>query len=226
MDALLVVPRAVRATLWVRKQRAKNVSWDTTTKSQVAILTAGATIVATNALGFTGVILDVAAACIALLASTTLQRYIAVVEKQLDAIQDASPEQLKEIADFINADQLVSSAPRTISLDVYRRMVGKLGDRLVALHSVPNHGDSEGGEILTVEASGDAAGIAMQSGVLCFFGSVLCLAIASQPRTVWVSSSVILALITFLPLVLQALGRAGIRVFGRFRAVSTHLETY
>ncbi|KAJ7762116.1 hypothetical protein B0H16DRAFT_1808465, partial [Mycena metata] len=275
MDTLLAVVRVARGTLWVRKQLAQNASWDTI-KSQVTILTAGATIVshngrkrisayqrptkatflaavqgqivalsyqnnstrlkvATNALGFADVVLDVAAACIALLASTTLQRYIPEVEKQLDAIQDASREQLEEIARFIHADVQGSLGPHTVSWDVYRRALGKVGDRLVALDRTSNHGDPEAGgeiqlyhptssleldigtiprafrEIRTVEASGDAAGIAMQCGILCFFGSVLCLAIASQPRAVWVSSSMIFALVTFLPLVMQALGRAGIR---------------
>ncbi|KAJ7737533.1 hypothetical protein B0H16DRAFT_104676 [Mycena metata] len=56
---------------------------------------------ATNALGFTGVLLDVTSACLGLTASTVLQRHIAVVEKQLDAIEDASPEQLQDTMRFL-----------------------------------------------------------------------------------------------------------------------------
>ncbi|KAJ7326202.1 hypothetical protein DFH08DRAFT_885051, partial [Mycena albidolilacea] len=42
--------------------------------------------VATNALGFAGLLMGVISACLALLASNILQRHIAIVDKQLTAI--------------------------------------------------------------------------------------------------------------------------------------------
>ncbi|KAJ7226223.1 hypothetical protein C8J57DRAFT_1731127 [Mycena rebaudengoi] len=73
--------------------------------------------VATNALGFAGVLLDVLTACLALLASTLLQRHTAIVERQLALIEDTSPERLAEIRKVLNA------LPRfMVPSNLYRRV--------------------------------------------------------------------------------------------------------
>ncbi|KAJ7714262.1 hypothetical protein B0H16DRAFT_1742737 [Mycena metata] len=237
MEVSFAVARgALQLILRVRQRILQDASWDTT-KGQVAILTAGVTIatflaavqsqivalsyqdnstrlkIATNALGFAGVLFDVAAACIALLASTTLQRHIAMVEEQLNAIQDASLEQLAEISRVVT-----SFAPHTVSSDIYHRVLRGVADRLRALRDIatPVHSEIAQAfrEIRRVEASGDAAGITMQSGIICFFALVLCLAISTQPRAVWIVSSLACSLVILLPLVVRALGRAGIRISG------------
>ncbi|KAJ7080302.1 hypothetical protein C8R44DRAFT_895408 [Mycena epipterygia] len=49
-------------------------------------------------------------------------------------------------------------------------------------------------QIRSAAFSGDAAGTAMLFGILCFFASVQCLAISTQPRAVWIVSVVICSL--------------------------------
>jgi hypothetical protein len=53
--------------------------------------------VATNALGFAGLLIGAISACLALLASNILQRHIAIVDKQLTAIETATAEQLDDL---------------------------------------------------------------------------------------------------------------------------------
>ncbi|KAJ7190330.1 hypothetical protein GGX14DRAFT_408102 [Mycena pura] len=178
--------------------------------------------IATNSLGFAGVLLDVITACLALLASTVLQRHIAVVEQQLGAIENASVEQLREIM-----DQCVLLAP-----DVHRRVFVKVQARMDVIKKQLGSVDAEGQlnfrtasaglhfeavpeaikHMQSVAPIGDAAGTAMLFGILCFFASVVCLAVSTQPVVVWIVSAATCSLVVLLPVVNRLLGRVGIRL--------------
>jgi hypothetical protein len=58
--------------------------------------------VATKALGFAGVLLDVIAAFLALVSSTIFQRHVAITDKQLNSIEDASGDQIKGVVDHLD----------------------------------------------------------------------------------------------------------------------------
>lgn len=175
--------------------------------------------IATNALGFAGVLLDVITAFLALLASTITQRHVQVVERQLNGI-DGLPSQ--SIVSMLN-EVIMPTQPsllRIVYPDIRRQVVSKCEARLKALQS-----DSGGAStfqthteisISAIVAScqriqrlafiGDAAGTAMLFGIICFLSSVLCLAIASQPTAVWTVSAVACSSILALPLVNRVLG--------------------
>jgi hypothetical protein len=185
---------------------------------------------ATNALGFAGVLLDVITACLALLASTILQRHVAIVENQLTAVDDASQAQLADIWTFLQ-----SAEHRNLSPDIARRFLIRMRVRLTVLAKTLPQDDAHGGDdirftlpmestqlnvaaispslknIRSATSIGDAAGTAMLFGVLCFFASVLCLAVSTQPPVVWIVSAGTCALVVALPVTNYVLGLAGIR---------------
>jgi hypothetical protein len=173
--------------------------------------------VATNALGFAGLLLDVITACLALLASSILQRHIAIVEKQLTAIETATAEQLQDL-------KLISRG-LPYAFDIQRRISDKTaarlpelqrprpsaeeGDNAPQLNSRTETPRSHGPDIRIITESlaqirsalslGDSASVAISYGVVCFFASVLCLVVASQPPAVWIVSAVICSLLVILP---------------------------
>ncbi|KAJ7767367.1 hypothetical protein B0H14DRAFT_3165170 [Mycena olivaceomarginata] len=187
--------------------------------------------VATNALGFAGLLLDVITACLALLASSILQRHIAIVEKQLTAIETATAEQLKDLT--------LPSLGLPYALDIRRRISDKTAARLPELQRPrpsAEEGDnapqlinsrteiprSHGPDIRIITESlaqirnalsiGDSASAAILYGVVCFFASVLCLAVASQPPAVWIVSAVVCSLFfVILPGANYVMGLLGIR---------------
>lgn len=141
------------------------------------------------------------------MASTALQRHVDYVEKQLDAIEDASREQLNDIPRILRESRV--SVPR----ELYRRLREKVNARLAVLDRAdPGVDDDWDGQwdlptegpgldiqavpnalkqIRHVMANGDIASGALLIGVLCFFGSVICLAVATQPRAVWIVAALI-----------------------------------
>ncbi|KAJ7198128.1 hypothetical protein GGX14DRAFT_402155 [Mycena pura] len=185
--------------------------------------------VATNVLGFAGVLLDVITAFLALLSSTILQRHITVVEKQLASMEDATPGQLTKAFHFLTMNDSV--LPR----DMYRHLYVKGRQRLLVLSKSQEQDQNPNTEmsqwltmrpestelnIPLIAAScahiqsaafiGDAAGTAMLLGILCFFASVQCLAVATQPPAVWIVSTVICSFILILPAINRFLGLIGI----------------
>ncbi|KAJ7326267.1 hypothetical protein DFH08DRAFT_885244 [Mycena albidolilacea] len=186
--------------------------------------------VATNALGFAGLLLDVITACLALLASSILQRHIAVVEKQLTAIETATAEQLKDLT--------LPSRGLPYAFDIQRRISDKTAARLPELQRPrpsAEEGDnapqlinsrteiprSHGPDIRIIAESlaqirsalsiGDSASAAILYGVVCFFASVLCLAVATQPPAVWIVSAVVCSLFVILPVANYFMRLLGIR---------------
>ncbi|GAW05839.1 hypothetical protein LENED_007723 [Lentinula edodes] len=194
--------------------------------------------IATNALGFAGVLLDVMTAFLALLASAILQRHITTIDKQLTAIEDASFEQIEEIFYLLRFVDARGQRSHIMFSDLYQWVFAKCEARLNVLQNMQDmHRDSNGissqipegvrrlksvelqaslivysyRHIRNVTPICDAAGTAMFWGVLCFFASVQCLAIATQPPVVWIISSVTCSLIVILPLVTVVLGLIGVR---------------
>ncbi|KAJ6545680.1 hypothetical protein B0H19DRAFT_286567 [Mycena capillaripes] len=188
---------------------------------------------ATNALGFAGVLLDVITACLAMWASSILQRHISVVERQIDAIEDASPAQITEMYNFLDRAFKGRLAGQMFP-EISRRIIGKMRARLIVLRS-QHHTESADDPLqlnglsespgLNMEAVpqsikhirgataiGDAAGTAMLFGVLCFFASVVCLAISTQPPVVWIVSVLVCSLVVVLPTVNGLLAQVGIRL--------------
>ncbi|KAJ7249628.1 hypothetical protein C8J57DRAFT_686759 [Mycena rebaudengoi] len=185
--------------------------------------------VATNALAFAGLLLDVSAAFLALLASTRLQRRVANIEKQLGAMQDASSEQIAEIVRHIGELSTSLMPP-----DIRRRLVAIVENRVVAIQKIREQGthldpllprgltestelslasfSKSLSELPDVVSGGNAAGTAMTFGVYCFFGSVECLAISTQPAAVWIVSAILCAVIFVLPFMLGLFEKMGIRM--------------
>ncbi|KAJ7136294.1 hypothetical protein C8R46DRAFT_581202 [Mycena filopes] len=162
--------------------------------------------VAVNAVGFAGVLLDVTAACLALQTATAVQRRIAVLERQIDDLIDVAVEQRLNVG----RDPLRLPIPTAL----HRPMLSQFRDRrakdVQAATEEPNAGverpsrSQPADEIRGIQRSwlllrgtaslGQATAIAMGLGVWCFFGSVQCLAIATQPRSVWIVSAVVCGL--------------------------------
>ncbi|KAJ7836487.1 hypothetical protein B0H13DRAFT_1913046 [Mycena leptocephala] len=185
---------------------------------------------ATNALGFAGVLLDVITACLALLASTILQRHVAI---------------LADIWTFLQ-----SAEPRNLPPDIARRFLIRMRVRLTALAKTLPQDDAHGGDdirftlpmestqlnvaaispslknIRSATSIGDAAGTAMLFGVLCFFASVLCLAVSTQPPVVWIVLAGTCALVVALPVTNYVLGLAGILLSERPTAYATSYMAY
>ncbi|KAJ7512003.1 hypothetical protein B0H11DRAFT_721085 [Mycena galericulata] len=190
--------------------------------------------ITTNALAFAGVLLDVIAAFLALLSSTVLQRHITLIEKQLASIEDASPQQLQQIAALLSLDESRLRIHGFVPPDIRRRLYAKMRQRLETLSKSERQepvteswlfqGLEESAEldirsipesfkhIQSAAVIGDAAGTAMLNGILCFFASVQCLAISTQPPAVWIVSAVICSYIIILPVSNRILGFVGIRL--------------
>ncbi|KAJ7258024.1 hypothetical protein C8J57DRAFT_1720948 [Mycena rebaudengoi] len=204
--------------------------------------------ITTNVFGFVGILLDVITACLALLASTVLQRHIAAIEQQLDAIEDTSSEQLIEMSHFLKQSPLLLRTAEMFP-DIYRRVQAKMEARaLIVLRRAQESADAYLTRLLASprlnievvpesmrhirglvgRASAEPVGrarptliygtpgslclTAMLIGVLCFFASVICLAISTQPQEVWVISISICSLVLVLPTVNSLLGRVGRRL--------------
>lgn len=172
--------------------------------------------IATNVLGFAGVLLDVSAACLALLASTILQRHTVIVEKQMDAIGDASRQRVEQI------QHLFTSIPHYIVSSELRRRVENRAAELQYMQPEGVDVDAQPENVVqkfrleqdisSLEASFraveavaylvDTSILTLLGGIICFFASVQCLAISTQPRAVWIVPAVICSF----PLVNQVLG--------------------
>ncbi|KAK6995897.1 hypothetical protein R3P38DRAFT_3287890 [Favolaschia claudopus] len=162
--------------------------------------------VATNALGFAGVLLDVSSACFGLGSSTTLQRHTTIIDNQLSAIDEASMHQVADILNFRHLQDVYYSS------DIWDRIRSKVAARVRMLQRENQsrgleeieHGPIDDRPLLqalpeswkqvqSALAVGNAASNAMILGVLCFFGSIICLAVSTQPPVVWIVSVVVTA---------------------------------
>ncbi|KAK7013650.1 hypothetical protein R3P38DRAFT_2545710 [Favolaschia claudopus] len=165
--------------------------------------------VASNALGFAGVLFDVSSACFALGASTTLQRHTTIIDSEINAIDDASPRQLVQL-DL--AEPLNSYGASDVWVRIYKKVEKRM--RILRMENQSQNLQEDETSIIdrppllrATQASwkevqgalavGNAASNLMILGVLCFFGSVICLAVSTQPRTVWIVSVVVTAWVIF-----------------------------
>ncbi|KAK7013657.1 hypothetical protein R3P38DRAFT_2720401 [Favolaschia claudopus] len=186
--------------------------------------------VACNVLGFAGVLFDVSSACFALGASTTLQRYTTIIDNEINAIDDASPRQLAQM-DLapVHGDAYGVS-------DIWLRIHKKVEMRMRILRNEQN--PSQGHETSIVDrgqpllrasqeswkevqgalAVATAASNLMILGVLCFFGSIICLAVATQPRAVWIVSVVVTAWV-ILAVLIASVVLAAKRFWNRLRGL-------
>jgi hypothetical protein len=115
----------------------------------------------------------------------------------------------------VAAGLLSSIVSPGLSPYIYRRVLAKMQARLAVLEEAHTEDLADDGHLnqpiespgLDIEAVpkslaqiqsaasiGEDASAAMQFGVLCFFASVMCLAISTQPRAVWIVAAVITAL--------------------------------
>ncbi|KAJ7160546.1 hypothetical protein C8R43DRAFT_1176794 [Mycena crocata] len=179
--------------------------------------------VATNVLGFAGMLLDVSAACFAMLASTLLQRHMTLIERELNVIENASLQELMEAIRVLHANPR-----RLVSVEIQRRIVATaikhLRDFAKALTenadaNVPSQklGKSPKLNIGSLTTSfakvqnvtfiGDVSGNTLLLGILSFLASVQCLAISTQPRAVWIITAVICFAVVALYPISQFSGR-------------------
>ncbi|KAK7013648.1 hypothetical protein R3P38DRAFT_3003546 [Favolaschia claudopus] len=189
--------------------------------------------VASNALGFAGILLDVSSARMGLNASAALQRHTTHIDNQLRAIDDASLHQLTQI----DSSLLSNEAIYGLSSRIHRRLEARLrilrnerrqsqshpslpDDDVVRLadSSIPLLRGLPGAckEVQLAVAMGNAAGNLMVLGTLSFFGSVICLAASTQPRAVWIVSIMVLASVGFVSAASAFL--AGKRLWGSSKA--------
>ncbi|KAK7013644.1 hypothetical protein R3P38DRAFT_3362643 [Favolaschia claudopus] len=161
--------------------------------------------VATNALGFAGVLLDVSSAFFGLGASVALQRHTTIIDNELNAIDKAGLRGLATTQDILH----LGYVPHAFNLRT--RINTKIAMRMRILHREYESRGTEGRNSPTNDppllealprswkqvqralAVGNGASNAMILGVLCFFGSVICLAVSTQPHAVWIVSVVVTA---------------------------------
>ncbi|KAK6969327.1 hypothetical protein R3P38DRAFT_3146331 [Favolaschia claudopus] len=186
--------------------------------------------VASNVWGFAGVLFDVSSACFALGASTTLQRYTTIIDNEINAIDDASPCQLAQIdiARLHGETHGVSDIWFRIHKKVQMRMrilrneqsQSQQNETSVVDRGQPLlHASQESWkEVQGALAVATAASNLMILGVLCFFGSVICLAVATQPRAVWIVSVVVTAWV-ILAVLIASVVLAATRVWNRLRGL-------
>ncbi|KAK6969320.1 hypothetical protein R3P38DRAFT_3146311 [Favolaschia claudopus] len=171
------------------------------------------TAVASNALGFAGILLDVSSARMALNASAALQRHTTFIDNQFRAIDDASEGQLTQI-DSSLLNQAIYDV-YGLSSRIHKRLEARMRILRNERQSRPNLPDDDvenapladnsshipllgglPGALTSVQlavAMGNAAGNLMVLGTLSFFGSVICLAASTQPRAVWIVSVAVIA---------------------------------
>lgn len=192
-----------------------------------------------NAFAFTGVILDVVGAFLALLSLTLVQTNTDRIDRLQDALSRYTLEELRKIGAEIVRRLRASQASGSLSLleydilgevamhiNKFEREVGH--PKLTTLDvDLPRRGliqperflleiDSAGGKIITFSIVGDAAGTATLSGILCFLISVACLANATQPPSVWIPAIIACSCIVILPVSNRILASCHLSALVRF----------
>ena len=181
--------------------------------------------VATNAFAFMGVIFDVIAALLALLASTVMQTRISVIDRILCNAEKVHNEQAAEfVVQVLRDSHRTSRFIRAMLQDVLHPISKRL-EKLAtaeAHHDYAPEFDSKAnaaqvikccGNLDGIRVFGDAAGTAMLFGILCFILSVICLAISTQPTAVWVPTVAACSCVVILPSVNSVLAIVGFRKY-------------
>ena len=190
-------------------------------------------LIATNTFAFTSVILDVVGAFLAIQSSMLGQAHTDRIDSLHDELLGCTAEELRPVIIQLRQFLRERRAMTTHSLVYHFLMkaimhLEKLGrdpsqsgpngiDNQLRL--APNLTDViESAEtIVRVSTVGEAAEIATRLGILCFLASVMCLAIATQPPSVWILAVAAYSCIITLPMLnkLVSWGFAGqVHVFG------------
>jgi hypothetical protein len=186
----------------------------------------------TNAFGFTGVILDVVGAFLALLSSTVAQAHMESLDSLLNVFSSFTAEELAPITaelPYLVRDAQPNPLRHYLLREVWKR-VEEMGekqtvDRPQSGATAPLGADSlphlpnliqpkdacrelieSADRIVAFNIIGDAAGTATLFGILCFLLSVVCLAKATQPPSVWIPSMAACSCIIILPGLNKLLG--------------------
>ncbi|KAJ7636669.1 hypothetical protein FB45DRAFT_1138462 [Roridomyces roridus] len=141
---------------------------------------------------------------------------MAVVQQQIDAIGEASRNQLRDVSLFLEECRSarrqgpLQNARNILPRD-YPDLLRVLEEKRMAREMALNNSDDVGSAEMRLQVipetlneiefclpAGNAGAIAWFMGILSFFGSVVCLAISSQPRAVWIVAAILTALL-FLP---------------------------
>ena len=193
--------------------------------------------VATNAFGFMGIMFDVIAALLALLSSTVMQTRVSVIDRILSNTAKLNHDQLAAFLDRLAAfpgsmssgsgrDKIfVRSMLRDIAQPLFKllKRLDVAGRQTVEgeyenLSAIDFDSYASGSQVVeycseidSIRVVGDAAGASMLFGILSFMASVVCLAIATQPVTVWACTVMACSCVFFLPLVNKGLAYFGLR---------------
>jgi len=174
-------------------------------------------LITTNAFAFTGVIFDVVGAFLALLSSTQGQAHTDRIDILYDELSSYAADELienvKVIIEYLGPaprpsllvyDFLVKANTRVENLGMQGGDRSQLGANGIDSQLRPRRSGAlqvvESAEkIVTLGMIGDAAGIATVLGILCFLISVVCLAKATQPPSVWIPAIAASSCIVILP---------------------------
>jgi hypothetical protein len=180
-----------------------------------------------NTFAFTGVLLDVIGAFLALQASTLVETYIDYIERLNHIVSQH---------DFADLQEVINSMQRPLSSSILAldpmqvvfvtevranlvkeiRIRSKKGDEIEAglrtsdlrngeaSHSADPqsflHDTLEAGRLVyTFNIASDAASVATRLGIVCFLVSVVCFARDTQPPAVWISAITVSSCATILP---------------------------
>jgi hypothetical protein len=188
------------------------------------------TSVATNAFGFMGIMFDVIAALLALLSSTVMQTRVSVIDRILSNTAKLNNDQLAAfLGSMLNGSGRHTRFVRAMLLDIIqplmkrlvvagRQIAGGENENLSGIDADDFDPNTNGSQVVkycseidSIRVLGDAAGASMLFGILSFMASIVCLAIATQPVTVWACMVMACSCVFFLPLVNRGLAYFGLR---------------
>lgn len=178
--------------------------------------------IAINAFAFTGILLDVVAAFLALQAATFAQSYVDCMDNLFRAVSRYTPAELSQV----HASLQEELSPSILAMDpvhvifvkevrtyllrrIHVRMVK--GEEIEAgmredgdLHSadtqrLPRDTLEAGRLVYTLNIASDAASVSTRWGIICFLVSVICLAKDTQPPAVWIPAVTVCSCATTLP---------------------------
>jgi len=183
--------------------------------------------IAINAFAFTGVLLDVVAAFLALQASTLVESYIDCMDNLFRAVMRYTPAELAQV----HASLQQTLSPSILAMDpvhvifvkevrahllrrIHIRMMKReeieagLREEGLGHDGTPPPADTQrlprdtleaGRLVYTLNIASDAASVSTRWGIICFLVSVICLAKDTQPPAVWIPAITVCSCATTLP---------------------------
>jgi hypothetical protein len=178
-----------------------------------------------------GVMFDVIAALLALLSSTIIQTRVSAIDRILSNAVKVDHDQLAAFLQNMGKGtkhntKFVRAMLRDIAQPLLKRLSVTAQKGFESQYEDTSTTDSEHtfdsednalqvikccSDIDKIRVIGDAAGASMFFGILDFMASIVCIAISTQPKSVWIPTVVACSCVFFLPLVNKMLAHIGLR---------------